>query len=46
RGTPDQAPAHKLKDTDRATFEIVLDRITDATIQYLLKQIEAGAEVI
>ena len=46
RGTPDQGPAHKLKDTDRATFEIVLDRITEATIGYLLKQIEAGAEVV
>lgn len=46
RGTPDQGPAHALKDTDRATFEAVLDRITEATIEYLLMQIEAGAEVI
>lgn len=46
RGTPDQGPAHLLKDTDRATFEVVLNRLTDATIEYLLMQIEAGAEVI
>jgi uroporphyrinogen decarboxylase len=31
---------------DRATFERLMDRITDATIAYLLKQIEAGAEVV
>ncbi|KPU82857.1 uroporphyrinogen decarboxylase [Marinosulfonomonas sp. PRT-SC04] len=46
RGTPDQGPAHALKNTDRATFEAVLNRLTDATIEYLLMQIEAGAEVI
>lgn len=46
RGTPDQGPAHKLKDEDRATFEALLDRITDATISYLSRQIEAGAETV
>ena len=46
RGTPDQGPAHKLKDTDRPTFEALLDRITGATIDYLSAQIEAGAEVV
>ena len=46
QGTPDQGPAHKLKDTDKATFEALLDLITDGTIDYLSKQIEAGAEVV
>jgi len=46
QGTPDQAPAHALKDTDRATFEALMDLITDATIEYLSAQIDAGAEVV
>lgn len=46
RGTPDQGPAHALKDENRALFEALLDRITEATIHYLLAQIEAGAEVV
>ncbi|MCV6823354.1 MULTISPECIES: uroporphyrinogen decarboxylase [Halocynthiibacter] len=46
RGTPDQGPAHALKDTDRATFQQLIDLITDGTIEYLAKQIEAGAEVV
>jgi uroporphyrinogen decarboxylase len=46
RGTPDQAPAHALKDTDRETFSALIDLITEATIAYLLKQVEAGAEVV
>ena len=46
RGTPDQGPAHRLKDEDRAVFEALLERITDGTIEYLSRQIEAGAEVV
>ena len=46
RGTPDQAPAHRLKDEDRATFDALIDRISEATILYLSAQIEAGAEVV
>jgi len=46
RGTPDQAPAHKLKDTDRATFTALIDLLTEATIEYLSCQVEAGAEVV
>ncbi len=46
RGTPDQGPAHGLIAQDRATFEALLERITEATISYLSKQIEAGAEVV
>ena len=46
RGTPDQGPAHALKDTDRAAFELLIDRLTTSTIEYLSAQIEAGAEVV
>ncbi|MFV0410707.1 MAG: uroporphyrinogen decarboxylase [Paracoccus sp. (in: a-proteobacteria)] len=46
RGTKDQGPAHALKDADRATFSALIERITDATIEYLSAQIEAGAEVV
>jgi uroporphyrinogen decarboxylase len=46
RGTPDQGPAHALKAENRPLFEALLTRITEATIDYLSKQIEAGAEVV
>lgn len=46
RGTPDQAAAHKLKDQDRPTFQALIDRIADATVEYLSAQIDAGAEVV
>jgi len=46
RGGLEQAPAHALKETDRATFQGIIDRVTEATILYLSAQIEAGAEVV
>ncbi|AVO37992.1 uroporphyrinogen decarboxylase [Pukyongiella litopenaei] len=46
RGTPDQAPAHVLRETDPALFDALIDRITQATIDYLSAQIDAGAEVV
>jgi uroporphyrinogen decarboxylase len=46
RGTPDQAPAHALKADDRAAFDALMDRLTEATIEYLSAQIVAGAEVV
>ncbi|MEP1330164.1 uroporphyrinogen decarboxylase [Pseudophaeobacter sp.] len=46
RGTPDQGPAHALKQENRALFEALLARITEATIDYLSMQIKAGAEVV
>ncbi|WP_323717190.1 uroporphyrinogen decarboxylase [Paracoccus aminovorans] len=46
RGTPDQGPAHAFKAEDRAAFSALIDRITEATIDYLSAQIEAGAEVV
>ena len=46
RGTPDQAPARMLLYRDPATFDALIDRITEATILYLKRQIEAGAETV
>ena len=46
RGTPDQAPAHALKAADRAAFAALIDRITEATVEYLSMQVQAGAEVV
>ncbi len=46
RGTPDQGPAHKLMQEDRATFEALIERLTEATIEYLSAQVDAGAEVV
>ncbi len=46
RGTPDQGPAHAMKAADRVAFSALIERITDATIEYLSAQIEAGAEVV
>ena len=46
RGKEEQAGAHALKAEDRATFQALIDRITEATIAYLSAQVQAGAEVI
>ena len=46
RGTKDQGPAHALKAENRALFEQIIDLLTDSTIEYLSRQIEAGAEVV
>ena len=46
RGSKDQGAAHRLKDTDRATFGALIDRISEATVEYLSAQIDAGAEVV
>jgi uroporphyrinogen decarboxylase len=46
QGTPDQGPAHALKAENRAVFQGIIDRLTEGTIAYLSKQIEAGAECV
>ncbi|MDZ7904442.1 MAG: uroporphyrinogen decarboxylase [Cypionkella sp.] len=46
RGSKDQGAAHALKSADRATFCALIDVITEATIDYLSAQVQAGAEVI
>ena len=46
RGSKDQGAAHALKNTNRPAFQALIDRITDATIDYLSMQVQAGAEVV
>jgi len=46
RGSKDQGAAHALKDADRQTFSAMIDILTDATVEYLSAQINAGAEVV
>jgi len=46
RGTPDQGPARAWMYRDRQGFARLIDLITRATIHYLDRQIEAGAEVV
>lgn len=45
-GTPDQGPAHKLMTENPDLFQRLIDLLTEATIDYLSKQIDAGAEVV
>ena len=46
KGTKDQGPAHKFLKEDKDSFEMLINLLTEATISYLSKQIDAGAEVI
>ena len=46
RGTPDQAPAHKMREEAPDAFAALIDLLTDATIEYLDAQVRAGAEVV
>ena len=46
RGTPDQGPAHALMTENEPLFASLIDRLTEATIDYLSMQIEAGAECV
>ena len=46
RGTPSQEPARRLLMQQPEVFFALLDKITDATIEYLSRQVEAGAEVV
>ncbi len=46
QGTKEQGPAKKLMYGDPATFDALMDLLTEATADYLIAQIEAGAEVV
>ena len=46
RGTPDQGPARAWMYRDRQGFARLIDLITQATVHYLDRQIEAGAEAV
>lgn len=46
RGTPDQAPARDLAQSDAAAFQSIIDILVAATIDYLAAQVDAGAEIL
>jgi uroporphyrinogen decarboxylase len=45
-GTPDQAPALGFAGKEPDEFAALIDRVADASIEYLLGQLGAGAEVL
>lgn len=45
-GTPDQAPARMFAYRDPDTFAQLIDRLADASIDYLTGQLNAGAECL
>ena len=46
RGTPDQAPAHLLKNENPELFDNLINLLVEGTVEYLSNQINAGSEVI
>lgn len=46
QGTPDQAPARLFAYRFPEAFAKVIDRVTEASIDYLARQIDAGVEVV
>jgi len=45
-GTPDQAPARNMAYQHPGAFAKIIDVLVESSIQYLLAQLEAGAEVL
>jgi uroporphyrinogen decarboxylase len=46
KGTPDQAPARLMAYRDPDFFTALIDRLVEASIAYLLAQIEAGVDAL
>jgi uroporphyrinogen decarboxylase len=46
RGTPDQGPAKVLAARNPAAFQHLVDCLLEASVTYLSRQLEAGAEVV
>ena len=46
QGTPDQAPARLFAYRYPDAFAQLIDRVVEASIDYLARQIEAGVEVV
>jgi len=46
QGTPDQAPAKALAARAPAAFQHVIDCLVEASIEYLVQQLEAGADAV
>jgi len=45
-GTPDQAPARLFAYRQRELFQRIIDRLADASADYLARQVAAGAEAV
>lgn len=46
RGTPDQAPARLFAYQEEDAFQTLIDTLVDASAEYLIAQIEAGADTV
>src|ERR1039458_728490 len=46
KGTPDQAPAKNLAARAPEAFQHIIDCLIDASVDYLERQLEAGADVV
>jgi uroporphyrinogen decarboxylase len=46
KGTPDQAPARLLAYRDPELFAALIDRLVEASVAYLLRQIDAGVDAV
>lgn len=46
RGTPDQAPARLFAFRHRDAFAELIDRLVEASVAYLIRQIDAGVETV
>ncbi|SON58185.1 Uroporphyrinogen decarboxylase [Hartmannibacter diazotrophicus] len=46
RGTPDQGPARRAALGQRKAFTILIDRLVEASIRYLVAQLRAGADAV
>jgi uroporphyrinogen decarboxylase len=46
RGTPDQAPAREIAGREPEAFQDLIDRLVDASVAYLARQLEAGADTV
>jgi uroporphyrinogen decarboxylase len=46
KSTPDQAPARLLAYRDEALFAALIERLVDASVSYLVAQLDAGADAV
>lgn len=46
KGTPDQAPARLFAFRHHAAFQRLIDRLVEASVDYLIRQIDAGVEAV
>ena len=46
RGTPDQVPAKEIARREPEAFQYLIDCLVDASVEYLARQLEAGADVV